>query len=371
MGGRIFISHSTADSQLGCLIVEFLQAMIEEAQVAGSSLPGHVPEGGEDSLAALKGRLAEADVVIGVITPQALASGEVPFQLGAAWSLGTRLLLLLEPDGSSSELYLPMGHAETLVLGPEALIELARSLAQRAGLRADMGAAARDLLARLFPDYAGLDRESSEHPVAQPRTESGSTQPVWPVNENGEQVAPSNRPPRALPSCSASLQAGRAVSDCVFHRQDGEHFADELDLPFGVFLAGLGADWSALREIDDLDVWVEAAENLLGGLGPSENHVRYFYEIGFQLSTLINLANSERENGSGELGELWESAWTALREAAQGATIPEQTVEELRSMLENLSGPSQARDFANLGRVQERVGALAAEADAATLAASA
>jgi hypothetical protein len=254
------------------------------------------------------------------------------------------------------------------------LVELARSLAQRAGLRADMGAAARELLARLFPDYAGLDRQSSEQLVAQPRPDSSSTQPVWPVNASGEAVSPAPQPARRLPSCKASLQAGRVVSDCVFHRQDGERFADELDMPFGVFLAALGADWSALREIDDLDVWIEAAENLLGGLGPSEHQVRYFYEIGYQLSTLINLANSGLGSGNGtepELRELWDSAWALLHEAAQGAAIPEPILVELRAMLENLYGPAAQRDFANLGRVQECIDELAERADAATLAASA
>src|SRR6188768_3523918 len=124
MSGRIFISHSNADAQLADQVAGLLESAITGASVQGSSLPGRVPEGGNDSLAALKQQLVSADAVIGLITPEALASGEVPFQLGAAWVLGQQLVLLLGPSGSSAELYLPMGHAETLVLGPEALLEL-------------------------------------------------------------------------------------------------------------------------------------------------------------------------------------------------------------------------------------------------------
>src|SRR4029077_95965 len=146
------------------------------------------------------------------------------------------------------------------------------------------------------------------------------TQPLWPVepSEPGEQGPPSatvatataapapvtqrfmaapvsaTRP--GLPTCSASVQAGRAVSDCVFNRDQGGAFADELDVPFGAFLASLGGNWSSLRDLGDLDVWLEAADNLLGTLAPAEQHVRRWYEVGFQLATLLNLAGRELES---------------------------------------------------------------------------
>ena len=389
MSARIFISHSASDTELGQDIGQFLQAMIDGAQVSGSasggtapaalrdgaSLPGTVAAGeGDDGFAALRQQLAEAEVVVGLITPFAIASGEVPFQLGAAWSLGKRLVLLLGPDGSAAELYAPMARADTFVLGPEALLELADSLARNTGLTAEMGSSARAVLGRLFPEFQGLDRESSERLVAAPRGDDVSTQPLWPVNANGEPVPPERVEPRgALPSCSASLQAGRAISDCVFHRSAGGRFADELDVPFGAFVASLGTDWSALRSLDDLDVWVEAAENVLAKLGPAERRVRCFYEMGFQLSTLINLAHGALEDGEGEdaLQQSWQRAFEALRHAALQADVTADGVEALHPMLENLYGPRDQRDVANLGRVQESVREFAAHADAAVLAASA
>jgi hypothetical protein len=376
MSGRIFISHSAPDTELGTDIAQFLQGMIEGAQVSCSSMPGPVPAGRDASLAGLKEQLEDAGVVVGLITPSALGSGEVPFQLGAAWALGKRLVLLLGPEANASELYVPIGRAETVVLGPEALLELADSLARDARLIAEMGASARAVLARLFPDFPGLDRESSERLVAAPRDDI-STQPQWPVNANGEQVRPERAARRGgrLPSCGASLQAGRAISDCVFHRSAGGRFADELDLPFGAFLVSLGTDWSALRNLDDLDVWVEAAENVLAKLDASQRHVRYFYEIGFQLSTLINLAHDALEHGedegAGGLQERWERAFDALRQSALQAEVAPEAVDPLRPMLENLYGPRDHRDVANLGRVQDCVREFAARADAAALAASA
>ena len=323
-------------------------------------------------MAALKQQLAGADTVIALITPFSLAGGEVPFQLGAAWSLGKRLILLVVPDAGTSEVYLPMGHAESHVLGPEVLLELAESLARNVGqATVEMGASAREVLASLFPDFSGLDRQSSERLVAEPR-DGVSTQPHWPVNESGEVVPPETMPRRELPSCGASLHAGRAVSDCVFHRSAGGRFADELDRPFGGFLAALGTDWNALRGLDDLDVWVEAAENVLAKLGPGEHHVRSFYEVGFQLATLINLANRALEDSGSDvaIAEGWLPAWSALRDAALQASVAAEAVDRLEPMLANLFGPRAERDFANLGRVQECIGEFAGQADAAVLAAT-
>lgn len=375
MSARFFISHSTPDTELGSGIAQFLEATIEGARVQRSSLPGRMPDGGEDSLAALKQQIASADAVVGLLTARALTSGEVPFQLGAAWALGKRLVLLRAHGDSAGELYLPMGHAETLALGPEALLELAASLADLAGLRADPGARARAALAALFPDCAGLDRPSGDRSPAVTRS-SGSTQQIWPVGgARADAGGPSRRAQRpGLPSCTASFEAGRALADCVFHRASGGRFADELDVPFGAFLNALGTSWTTLRELDDLDVWVEAAENVLGALEPAERHVRCFYEVGYQLSTLINLAHASLEGEPADapaLRQASQAAWQALREAALQARVAAAELEALHPLVQNLCAPLEERDFANLGRVQEGIRELAARADAETFAASA
>jgi hypothetical protein len=384
---RIFVSHSGPDHELGARIAEFLHAAIDGTRVGSSSLPGREPLGGADSLGALKQELAEADVVIGVITADALDSGEAPFQLGAAWALGKRIVLLISPDGGGRELYLPMGHAEAIVLGAESLIELAASLAGSDGKtgngREPLGTLARQALAALFPDFAGLDRESDEHPITTPRSSanSGTTQQQWPLDENG--VPRPSSPPKladvsgareGLPTCSASLLAGRAVSDCVFNRDQGGPFAPELDAPFGAFLAALGGNWNTLRALEDLDVWLEVADNLLETLLPAEQDVRFWYEVGFQLATLINLAARELDGGGGpdaELSDLWQGSWAAMRISALHAGVQEAVLDDLNAMLENLRGPVVQRDYSNLARVQERMQELASRRDVTGLAASA
>ena len=94
-----------------------------------------------------------------------------------------------------------------------------------------------------------------------------------------------------VPSCSASMQAGRAVADCVFHRDRAAASPTSSTCPSARSSTALGTSWSALRELDDLDVWVEAAENVLGLARATAPHVGAFYEVGYQLSTLINLAH--------------------------------------------------------------------------------
>jgi hypothetical protein len=203
---------------------------------------------------------------------------------------------------------------------------------------------------------------------------------MWPLTEDGEPRPPTpSSPPVAapvapLPSCSVSLQAGRAIADCVFHRAQGGRFADELDQPFGAFLATLGGDWTTLRKLDDLDVWLEAAENVLATLPTDGQRVAAFYEIGYQLSTLINLAHLAGESAApanAEVASLWHSTFDALREAAQALPAAAPTVDSLQPMLENLYGPLPPRDTANLGRVQQSIRELAERADAGALAASA
>ena len=154
----------------------------------------------------------------------------------------------------------------------------------------------------------------------------------------------------------------------------GGRFAAELDLPFGTFLTALGSDWNTLRKLEDIDVWLETAENVLASLAPDVQHVGAFYEMGYQVATLINLAHlvGERvEPANPELAELWRDSYASLREAAAGLPAATAAIEELQPLLENLYGPEPPRDTTNLGRVQERVRDLATMADASVLAVSA
>jgi hypothetical protein len=186
-------------------------------------------------------------------------------------------------------------------------------------------------------------------------------------------AAGGNRPsqfPSALPSCAASLEAGRAFSECVFNREDDTDFAAALDAPFGSFIAALGGNWSQLREIGDVEVWMEAADNVLAALSDGEDHVRSWYDVGFCLATLTSVIGIEGSAGDAEREELLEVGRESLegfREAAGEVGFLESDVEELAIMFQNLLGPENDRDYANLGRVQEKIRGHAGKTDGVAL----
>jgi len=66
-----------------------------------------------------------------------------------------------------------------------------------------------------------------------------------------------------LPTCEMALEAGRAVSDCVFNRAEISDFSAELDEPLGRLVESLGASWVELRNEQDLDTWVAVTDQLL------------------------------------------------------------------------------------------------------------
>jgi hypothetical protein len=328
----------------------------------------------------------------------------VPYQLGAAWALDKQLLLVLDPALPAQQQYLPLQQAESAPLNPDSLMELAFSLASSAGLQTDLSHATRLTLGGLFPSWDGLERQSGERLIddadqtgpahrtlpetpaadARPATD---TQQLWPVGEDTQpEVLPSVPPPAGpaeqtapaedaaseadptaasrgngkLPSRDDSLAAGRAMSDCMFHREQGGPFAPELDAPFGGFLSALGGPWQALRELEDLDLWMETADNLLQGLDADDAHLRSWYEMGFQLSTLLNLASDAEDLRTDEqASEVWDGAFKAFAEAAKEAGVGGAALIELEGMLDNLQGPEGERDFTLVGRVQERVRDLA------------
>jgi hypothetical protein len=465
MTAQVLITHSAGTTEIADQVLQALQVMVPGIRLACSSLPGREPTGGNDSLAALKQELAAAETVIALITGDALNSAEVPFQLGASWALGKRLLLLLSPEERSAELYLPMGHAESMALGPESLIELARSLASTAGLQAELGPASTHLLMELFPGWEGPQRDSTERavPTLQPRGDD--TQQMWLIDQAErtepsatlpgvaaaavqedavqqdaaphdaaphdaapqvaasqdavpqaadsqdavpqaaasreevpqaagsqdavpqEAVPPVASPPEAtpdsvqqavagavqeamaaapvkeqrpnLPSASAALKAGCAISQRAWVREEGATEGASIDGAFGQLLETLGSDWNALSRLDDVDLWIETADNVLGALAPDEQHLRGWYDVGYQATLLLNLARRQLELEVPDEGleARWQGSWALLRDAAWTAGLAPSALDELHAMLDNLRGP--ARDYTNLGRAQERVAGLA------------
>ncbi|MDH5671925.1 MAG: hypothetical protein OEZ06_07220 [Myxococcales bacterium] len=215
-----------------------------------------------------------------------------------------------------------------------------------------------------LPVPAPLPATPAAAPVA--AAPAPAPQPAPAVAAPQAEAVPAAAAPMAGPSCSESLRAGRAVSDCVYSREDGDPPpVAELEDPFGSFLNGIGGNWVALREVGDLDVWMEAADNLLDALDADAPRVRGWYEAGFQLSTLLNLAADGYEEGADEeLTEFWDGAWEALLEAGLSVQLPADAISEVGALLRNLIGPEAERNPENATRIGTRMHELAAQADA-------
>jgi hypothetical protein len=154
-----------------------------------------------------------------------------------------------------------------------------------------------------------------------------------------------------LPSCELALEAGRAVSECLFNRADISDFASELSGPLGRLVTALGADWDALRSEHDLDAWVIRTDQLLQALPERGRKIEDWYKLGFELATLHNLAGQLTLDGSDEASEQrWRGALERFLVRAERAEIGYENLGRVLGLLENLAGPTHERDLTNIGR---------------------
>lgn len=87
MSIRIFISHASCDRDLVKCFVQALEASVTLAddEIRCSSLPGYRLRSGTHTSSALRKELSEAELIVGILTPESLESGWVMFELGAGW----------------------------------------------------------------------------------------------------------------------------------------------------------------------------------------------------------------------------------------------------------------------------------------------
>jgi len=87
---RIFLSHSIGDiahaRKLRSLLAQRLNARVFTAEDLSA---------GEDWKSTLRGKLAEANAVVALLTPRSVHSGDVLHELGAAWALGKPLFAVI------------------------------------------------------------------------------------------------------------------------------------------------------------------------------------------------------------------------------------------------------------------------------------
>ena len=170
----------------------------------------------------------------------------------------------------------------------------------------------------------------------------------------------------SLPSYQMSLEAGRALSDCVFNREENFDFIAELEEPFGRFVDAVGGSWNDLRKLQDFDVWLGATENLLQNLPAEGKQIGAWYEVGYELAILHNLAGQglfDSEERKSEAERLWRRALERFLIRAENAHIPYEDLARVLSLLENLVAPRTVRDLSNISRSLDELRRQAAGAD--------
>jgi hypothetical protein len=169
-----------------------------------------------------------------------------------------------------------------------------------------------------------------------------------------------------LPSCEMALEAGRAVSDCLFNRAEISDFAAELGGPLGRLVDAIGGSWESLRSSYDFDGWISMTDYLLNDLPEQAHHVQDWYQLGFELAILHNLAGQLELAGPqrSEAGELqWRAALERFLTRAEAAQIGYEKLGRVLALLENLAGPRSDRELANIGRSLAELRSYAAGAD--------
>lgn len=167
-----------------------------------------------------------------------------------------------------------------------------------------------------------------------------------------------------LPTCEIALEAGRAVSDCLFNREEISDFAQELTPSLGRLLNGLGETWDELRGSQDLDGWIAHTDQLLQWLPAESRRLENWYRLGFELAILHNLAGQLALDGNEPGAEQrWRGALERFLMRAERAEIGYENLGSVLGLLENLAGPKQERDLANIGRSLEALRRHAAGAD--------
>lgn len=173
-------------------------------------------------------------------------------------------------------------------------------------------------------------------------------------------------PELAPVSCQLSLEAGRTLSECAFHREEGGNFIAELEGSFGCFIDAVGGNWLELKRIGDIEVWLAATDNLLETLQGPKQYIADWYEVGFQFATLQSLITQGVPTDPEQLAvfqELWDQSMAALKRAGESAQVAPRELRRQQALLENLIGPEQRRDYSNIARSLDELRALAQAAD--------
>lgn len=102
---KVFISHSSKDASLTKLIVELLKTSgLKDEEIRCTSVPGYGVMLGQAVATTLRNNIEECEIIIAVLTKQALQSFNVLLELGAGWGFDKILIPVLGPGVEVSDL---------------------------------------------------------------------------------------------------------------------------------------------------------------------------------------------------------------------------------------------------------------------------
>lgn len=330
---KLLVITAPGDAEVAADIIQLIRSSLHGCELRCPTLEGRDGDVEQEVLT--------CHAALALITGPALAEASVPFLLGGAAALEKPVFAALSPDLTPEALQWPVPQANVVQLGDPA------------GLARVMGRLAGALGVTLHtPEADGKDATSL------PDAPDSHIPRGTPMHSD---VAPAPEADTVPPGCEASLMAGRAFADCLFRGEAGLQQAGLLDQPFGRFINALGGNWNSLRRLADADLWMEMTDNVLEALPEAQQHLRQWYEVGFQLGTLVNLSDIPRavdSDGDGnwreraELDETWGDAMTALLESAVLVGLNAGQVATVEGILENLRNPTGHRDNEHIAQVE-------------------
>ena len=113
---RIFISHSETDTGIATALIDLLETALplSTGDIRCTSVFGYRLPGGAHIDGTLQSEVTEADLVIAVLTPDALESIYVVFELGARWGSGKPMIPLLASGTKPEDLVDPIRRINAL-----------------------------------------------------------------------------------------------------------------------------------------------------------------------------------------------------------------------------------------------------------------
>jgi hypothetical protein len=370
MSQGIFICHSRSDTKWVRALVEYLRACSAVPPAFHCSyLSGYAVNREDSEPTELKYEIMRADVVVAVVTGEALLDPQFVLEMATAWAYDKWIVPLLEKDVSPSHLPRPLREIRLLPTSEaDALEELARNVCFEHVASDESRAALNRLLRKARGRKA--ERQADDTPTRLTEAILQDTAPgPSPQSDEADRFASGaafeidsgvNVPGRRFPSAIESLNAGMALGDCFFNhrRGNGTSFAKKLDKNFGGFLDALGGSWNDIRVLDDLEVFSGVTENLISTLPPARNDISYWYNLGTCLSTMLNIAGDgvPRNQRKKEVTAVqWRRSLELFHQLATELNLQERDIAAIRDMLENLMGSESRKDYSNMTRCLERV----------------